>query len=247
LETGSRRLGVLQSLQPPDTIQRLIKAANLNLDNAIALGPHDPSTPQATEKQLRNWYGRNTPIPGERNGAKPINPNKELTKQIDNLRQMTTEVFDVTTKPVKMPRKAADYTKAPRYAEVAPVVQSAASRYGVPPQLALALVGKESTFNPSAQGPVIKSGTHAGDRAMGLGQVMAKTAAAYGVADRASLDVAGQADLAMRVLADNYKKTGDWKDAVSMYFTGTTYAKAKAQGRTDGFNSVMQYVEGITG
>jgi hypothetical protein len=80
---------------------------------------------------------------------------------------------------------------------------------------------------------------------MGLGQVMARTAAKYGVADRSKLNAAEQADLAMQIVADNFKATGNWKDAVSMYFTGVPFAKAVKEGRTDGFNTVLQYVGAI--
>ncbi len=245
LETGTGRLARLQSMEPPKEVTQLIRAANMNLDNAIELGKHDPSTPKATDLQLRNWYGRNQRIPGESSARAPIDPNKELGKQMDALEKMTKQTFDQAVERVSLPKSKIDPTKFANYDTVAPVVNAAASRYGVPSGIALALVGKESSFTVGKPGQVIKSGTHKGDRAMGLGQVMAKTAAAYGIADRSSLDAAGEADLSMRILSDNFKKTGSWQDAVSMYFTGQTYAKAKARGATDGFNSVMEYVEDI--
>lgn len=43
------------------------------------------------------------------------------------------------------------------------------------------------------------------------------------------------------------EKTGNLRDAASLWFTGTTYANAVSQGRHDGANSVQQYVAKVEG
>ena len=55
-----------------------------------------------------------------------------------------------------------------------------AAKYGLPPGMLEAIAQTESGFNPKAVGPVTKSG----ETAVGLMQLMPKTAAAYGVTDR---------------------------------------------------------------
>ncbi len=82
---------------------------------------------------------------------------------------------------------------------------------------------------------------------MGLGQVMASTAAAYGITDRSKLNPAQQADLSMRVLGDNLKRTGNIRDAVAMYHSGTTYDEAARRHLTDGQQSTTDYVDSILG
>lgn len=238
---GPSSVDSLRRMAIPNDVEQFIKGANVNLENAIELGKHDPSTPNASEIDLRNWYGQERPLKVK--GQEKINPEQELNKMFEKAEQAIDQLRTSTSSTtISAPN---NFREAEGYAQHAPVVKAAAQTHGVPVEIAEALIGKESTFNPNAKGPVIKEGTHKGDRAMGLGQVMAKTAAAYGVTDRASLNPAEQADLAMRVLSDNYKNTGSWKDAISMYFTGVKYDKAVAQGRSDGFNSVMQYVEDI--
>lgn len=222
----------------PTHISRFVDAANLNLDNAIDLGRVDPTTPKGTDLELRRWYGQNKPLKSQQD--KPVDFNKEVDTMFNEFEGMLDKGIRSATDSSNVPAPA---KPAPK--ELAPIISKAAQTHGVPERLANALIGKESSFVVGNKGPVIKSGTHAGDRAMGLGQVMAKTAAAYGVSDRSKLDAAGEADLSMRILADNFKSTGNWRDAVSMYFTGVSYDKAVKQGRSDGFNTVMQYVEDI--
>lgn len=239
-EIASRRQAALAT-QPPAEMTRFIKAANINLDNAIELGRIDPSTPEGTDVQLRNWYGKQIPLP--RKKGEEINPEQELERMFSNAEGAIDQLRDSTGR-VKV-REREDFTRAPGFAQYGDVVRKAASDYNIPESIAIALVGKESTFTPGKKGPVIESGTHKGDRAIGLGQVMAKTAAKYGVTDRESLTPEQEADLSMRILKDNYNRYGNWRDAVSAYFTGVDYAKAVKQGRSDGFSSVIDYVEDI--
>lgn len=230
--------------KPPEELKQWQFVANANLDNLVALGQHDPNTPKATELELRNYYGKNI-LPASMKGdnKKPVNIEREIDTMFNTLERNLDDIGNMNA-PVKIRE---DWSKAPNYSEVAPVVSKVAGEMGVPEQLAMNLIGTESTFNPGAQGPVIKSGSHKGDRAMGLGQVMARTAAAYGVTDRSKLNVEEQVRLALNVLRDNYERTGNWKDAVSMYFTGNKYKDALARNATDGFKSVLDYVEDIAG
>jgi rRNA maturation endonuclease Nob1 len=231
------------NLPIPEEMRKLVNAANQALDGIIELGKHDPSTPKGSDLELRGYYGANRPLPSQGEQKKPVNPDQELSKAFEAFDKSVTSALDnLTSGGVSLPP---EIKNTAGYQANAPLVSAAAAKHGVPEQLALALVGKESTFDPNAEGPVVKSGSHKGDRAMGLGQVMARTAAKYGVADRSKLNAAEQADLAMQIVADNFKATGNWKDAVSMYFTGVPFAKAVKEGRTDGFNTVLQYVGAI--
>lgn len=92
-----------------------------------------------------------------------------------------------------------------------------ASQYGIPTGLFRSLISVESSWNPGA---VSSAG------ATGLTQVMPATAAAYGVSMdslRASPQV--QLDTGARILADNYKATGNWEDALAYYNAGNAYKK----------------------
>lgn len=221
----------------PKDVYNTVAAANMNLDNAIDLGRVDPSTPKGTDLELRRWYGRGEPLKGEKNA--PIDYNKSVDKMFTNFETMLDNGIQrgTDTRGVQASQLEGQYR---------PIVEQAAAANGVPNNIGVALVKHESSFDPNRPGQVIKSGTHKGDRAMGLGQVMAKTAAAFGVADRSKLDAAGQADLAMKVLKKNFDASGNWQDAVSMYFTGVRYDQAVREGRSDGFQDVMTYVKAIT-
>jgi hypothetical protein len=230
--------------KPPEELKKWQFVANANLDNLIALDQFDPNTPKGSQLEIRNYYGRNIlPESMKTKGGKPVNIDNEIDTMFDTLESNLDDLGEMN-KPVAIRE---DWSKAPNYSKVAPVISRVASEMGVPEQLAINLIGQESTFNPSAEGPVIASGSHKGDRAMGLGQVMARTAAAYGVTDRSKLGTEEQVRLALRVLKDNFKKSGSWKDAVSMYFTGNDYRTALARNATDGFKGVLEYVEDIAG
>lgn len=227
----------------PADYRKLATAFNMNLDNIVELNKVVPIGVKATDLQLRGIYGRNKPFP-QSEGDGPVDIQTEIGKMQGDLQRMLD--INLTRPNVQRKIPERDFTKKPEYQAIAPAVTKAANTHGVPePVLSALLFYENRSFNPNAAGPVIKSGTHKGDRAMGLGQVMAKTAAAYGISDRASLSPDEQVDLAARILADNKKAGGDWKDAVSRYFTGVDYETAKKQGRTDGFTDVITYVERV--
>lgn len=257
------RGSVLQAAKIPPEMERWVRIANMSLKSAIDVGKLDPTTPKGTDLELRRWYGNEQPLRGQAPTGKPINVGREAEKALQafgkSLADSERAVKEIAPKVLEANTSAnadesggasserTNYKANPRYTNFAPVVSGAAQKYGIPEEVLGSLLQFESEFDPNAEGPVIKSGTHAGDRAMGIGQVMAKTAAAFGVTDRASLTPEQQIDLAARVLADNKEAGGSWKDAVSRYFTGVDYATAKKQGRTDGYTDVFNYVESIVG
>ena len=50
-------------------------------------------------------------------------------------------------------------------------------------------------------------------------------------------------DLGLWILAENYKATGNWRDALSMYHSGVSYDKAGS--RNDGNIATQDYVDSI--
>lgn len=234
----------------PENMQKWMNAANESLDNITELGNLDPTTPRGNPLELRRFYGQNQPLKSQQPGDEAVAPSKERGKMFDTLEKglqsITPDAVEVA--PAGGGGGGNDYKANPRYAQYAPIVSNVAAKHGIPEPVLASLIQKETGYN-SRPGPVITEGSHKGDRAMGLGQVMAKTAAKYlprfGVTDRSQLNEEQQIELAAMVLADNKAAGGDWRDAVSRYFTGTSYRKALAQGRTDGYNSVAQYVEGV--
>jgi hypothetical protein len=103
------------------------------------------------------------------------------------------------------------------YQQYAPAVVTAANMHGVPIGVALNLIHTESKFNPNAD-----SG-----QAHGLGQISYKEAERRGW-DLKSMSPQENLDKSMQILADNYKATGNWRDAAAMYLTGRTIAEAGA-------------------
>jgi hypothetical protein len=120
---------------------------------------------------------------------------------------------------------------------LAPVIGTAASKYGVPANVAAALLHQESAGGRNAK---------TSDRgAVGVGQITQKTADLYGVKDVTSLTPEQNVDLAMRILSDNYKKSGNWQDALSMYHSGHSLAVATSKGMNDGHIKTSDYVANI--
>lgn len=242
----------IANAQVPQEISNFVRGANLSLAAITDLAPHDPTSPKATPLEMRRFYGAGVPTKSMRDDSgQVISSSKELGTMFDKfekgLEGIKPDVVDVA--PAKG-TGVGDYASNPDYQRLAPSVQSAAQKHGVPTEILASLINRETGFR-SRPGPVITSGSHKGDRAMGLGQVMAKTAAKYlrqfGVTDRSQLNEEQQLELAAMVLADNKRAGGNWKDAISRYFTGVDYARAKKEGRSDGYADVFSYVESIVG
>lgn len=87
----------------------------------------------------------------------------------------------------------------------------AAEKYGIPPNIFLSLVRTESNFNPLAK---------SGKGAMGLVQLMPKTAEELGVTD--PFDPMQSLDGGARYLAQQYNRFGEWPLALSAYNAGAS-------------------------
>jgi hypothetical protein len=120
---------------------------------------------------------------------------------------------------------------------LAPAIGASAKKYGVPPAIAASLFHTETS-----------GGTNHADSskgAVGPGQIMPATAAGYGVSDLHALKDEDNIDLAMHILSDNYKKTGNWADALAMYHSGHDLKTAAAHNMTDGHMRTTDYVSSI--
>lgn len=103
------------------------------------------------------------------------------------------------------------------------IIKDTADRYGLNHTLFRRQLYQESRFNPNA---VSRAG------AMGVGQIMPKTANAYGVADLSALkDPFFNIDLAGRIMKDNLKHAkGNHYAALAMYNGGTAAMKNYLKG-----------------
>ncbi len=103
------------------------------------------------------------------------------------------------------------------------IIKDTAERYGLNPTLFRRQLYQESRFNPNA---VSRAG------AMGVGQIMPKTANAYGVTDLSALkDPFFNIDLAGRIMKDNLKYAkGNQYAALAMYNGGTAAMKNYLKG-----------------
>lgn len=95
--------------------------------------------------------------------------------------------------------------------EIKDKITAAAEAYGISPALALAVAQTESAFNPAAVSPA---------GAMGVFQLMPRTAAAYGVSD--PFDPDQNIDGGVRMLADlNRQYNGDTASILAAYNWGS--------------------------
>lgn len=103
------------------------------------------------------------------------------------------------------------------------IIKDTAERYGLNHSLFRRQLYQESRFNPNA---VSRAG------AMGIGQIMPKTAKAYGVTDLSTLkDPFFNIDLAGRIMKDNLKYAkGNQYAALAMYNGGTAAMKNYLKG-----------------
>lgn len=91
------------------------------------------------------------------------------------------------------------------------LLSKAASRYGLPLPLVLALVRGESFFDPTAK---------SAKGAIGLMQVMPSTAAEYGVKEKELFDPAKNIDVGVHYLSDLYTHLNDPYLALAAYYCG---------------------------
>lgn len=105
-------------------------------------------------------------------------------------------------------------------------------------EVARALTYLESRGRAGAQGVVVTEGPYAGQRAQGLMQVMPGNAPGANL-----LDPRTNIRYGMGILADNFKRYGDWDRAVAAYFGAIKDGQitgAKDDNGTDGYSYVNQ-------
>jgi hypothetical protein len=129
-------------------------------------------------------------------------------------------------------------TVTPTSGPLTDTIKAAADKYAVPSDIAARLFHLETSDG--------RNKARSDKGATGPAQIMPNTAKAYGK-DVNTMSDAENIDLGMRILSDNYKKTGNWHDAVAMYHSGVDLATAAKQGRTDGHMKTVDYVASIVG
>lgn len=103
-----------------------------------------------------------------------------------------------------------------KYIDAAHVAES---KYGIPRNLLVGVMGAESNFNPNATSPV---------GARGLMQFMPETAKAYGIDP---LNPDQSIDAAGKYLASSYKQFGNWDDTLRSYNMGVGGLKKVKAGK----------------
>lgn len=132
---------------------------------------------------------------------------------------------------------------SPTTAELQAYAAQAAQREGVPVNMFLWQIGKESSWNPNARNPL------PGSTATGLGQFTAATAKDFNLNP---LDPYASLDAAAKYDAQLYKKTGSWGAALEKYGTLNDadpatikgFNKALGADQANGSNSMMDTVTG---
>lgn len=110
------------------------------------------------------------------------------------------------------------------------LITSTAAGYGVPPEYALAVAQKESSFNPNAVGA-------AGE--IGLFQIMPATGLSLGYTPAQLQDPENNADAGISFLAQLFDEYGSWPAALSAYNSGSP------NGSPGYANSVLALAGGI--
>jgi soluble lytic murein transglycosylase-like protein len=116
---------------------------------------------------------------------------------------------------------------------LASTIAASAEKHNVPPNIAAALFHTETSGG--------RNNKTSDKGAMGPGQIMPATAAAYGK-DVKSMSPEDNVDLALQILSDNYKRTGNWEDALAMYHSGHDLRTATVRGLSDGHMKTADYV-----
>ncbi|MEW6284223.1 MAG: transglycosylase SLT domain-containing protein, partial [Candidatus Eremiobacterota bacterium] len=92
--------------------------------------------------------------------------------------------------------------------QIGEMLDAAARKYGIPPDILKAIAYKESRWNPGAVGD--------GGKSFGIGQIYTTAHPDYDV-NRGRQDIAYQIDYMARFLSNLYKQTGDWRTAIRRY------------------------------
>jgi hypothetical protein len=217
---------------PSSAVLEQVSVLNTSLNNlsvAAAKGYDDALGKGVSYNEARRFYSTGE-LP--QSLQKPAGKGGKTPEQ--NVDDAISHMLDFVNK-LPQPKAVADLSTMP----LAPTVEAAAKKYGVPGDIALRLIHQESSGNPNVGDS--KKG------AVGPGQIMPATAAKYGISDLHSLKPEDNVDLAMHILSDNYKATGNWEDAVSMYHSGHKLADAARKGLSDGNMRTTDYTASIVG
>jgi len=147
------------------------------------------------------------------------------------LEALSQHVFAPLPRVDPMPRQKPDTLRKIRKSALQSAAADIAAREGVPPELFLALVHAESSFNPNAR-------SHVG--AIGLTQLMPGTAKELGVNPHDPVqNLVGGA----RYLRLQYERFGSWTLALAAYNAGPT--RVARLGRVPNIRETKNYVSKI--
>lgn len=121
-------------------------------------------------------------------------------------------------------------------AQIQQMIVDQANADGVPPNIALAVAGHESNFQPNAQNPT--------SSAAGLFQMISSTGEAQGVTNPfdPTQDIAGGVGL----LAKLYQQYGNWTTALEAYSDGQGAVASPGYTPSTQTNSLLSYVNTFT-
>jgi soluble lytic murein transglycosylase-like protein len=185
---------------------------NKYLDTMVRTMSVDPTVPSGiTPTIARKAAFLGEPLDKAAKAAGKVDPFeqrlKDLERQAMGLNSQTIE-------------NSADDRNRARYE---PIAHRFADRYGVPREVASFLFGQEAGWNPAiGQTRIDNNGDGKPDStAKGIGQFIESTAKQYGLIDEQGNDFRGDAnksmEAAMKLLSDNYRKTGSWEKALAAY------------------------------
>lgn len=115
----------------------------------------------------------------------------------------------------------------PNKAQIGNMLDAAAQKYGIPPEILKAVAFKESRWNPNAVGD--------GGNSFGMMQIYRRAHPNYNVA-QGQANPAYNIDYAARLLRSHYDKTGNWQTAVMRYNGSGPMARAYAN---DVFTNIL--------
>lgn len=115
---------------------------------------------------------------------------------------------------------------------------ASAEKYGVPPEVLLAIKNVGEKSGPTAIGPETKYG-----RAVGVMQFLQSTAKEMGLADRT--DPLASIDAAARYMKKLYDQYASWDAAVAHYNGGGTQAALVLEGKRPTYNQTAGYLDRV--
>lgn len=251
LPGSSANLVNLRKPQPSDLMNKFVSNANHLVMFMTATTAWDDSAPKGNSRDLNAFYGAGRMTPEMR---KEVEANKKEQGEKKSAARRLTESLDAFDKEVRKGGFELSFDVAPEGVSISPdgtkaVVKGVsgqnvalhgasaaatvfgenlyykqavetAERTNMPKGIFLSLIQLESQFNSKAR---------SGVGASGLGQIVPKvwdsTAKKRYGKTVTELTPAQNLDLAAWILADNYKKSGSWEDALAMYHSGGTLAK----------------------